>query len=68
MYVCLCKAVTDKQIRKAAAEDGCSMKCLMSELGVATQCGKCAKFAKQILETTQLQNQSSTTSVVSFHS
>ncbi|NVJ68615.1 MAG: bacterioferritin-associated ferredoxin [Gammaproteobacteria bacterium] len=49
MYVCLCKAITDKQIRQAA-ESGCStMRCLNKELGVATQCGKCAKDARQIL-------------------
>ncbi|WP_376707944.1 bacterioferritin-associated ferredoxin [Kangiella sp. TOML190] len=49
MYVCLCKAVTDKQIRQAA-QSGCNtMRCLNNELGVATQCGKCAKDARQIL-------------------
>ncbi len=50
MYVCLCKAVTDTQIRQAA-ESGChTMRCLNKELGVATQCGKCAKDARQILK------------------
>ncbi len=50
MYVCLCKAITDSQIR-SAAENGCkTMRCLNKELGVATQCGKCAKDARQILK------------------
>ena len=53
MYVCLCKAVTDKQIRQAACEGACSMRCLNSKLGVATQCGKCARHAKQILRSYQ---------------
>ena len=33
MYVCLCRGVTDKQIREST--------------GCATQCGKCACRAKQ---------------------
>lgn len=50
MYVCLCKAITDTQIRQAA-ENGCeSMRDLNKELGVATQCGKCGKDARQILK------------------
>ncbi len=50
MYVCLCKAITDTQIRQAV-ETGCkTMRCLNKELGVATQCGKCAKDARQILK------------------
>lgn len=63
MYVCLCKAVTDKQIRKAA-EQGCSMRCLINELGLATQCGKCAKYAKQIIVSTQLKNSENFTQIV----
>ncbi|HEY9031722.1 MAG: bacterioferritin-associated ferredoxin [Kangiella sp.] len=49
MYVCLCKAITDKQIKDAAFNGASSMRCLNKELGVATQCGKCAVTAKQIL-------------------
>lgn len=50
MYVCLCKAITDTQIRQAA-ENGCeTMRGLNKELGVATQCGKCSKDARKILK------------------
>lgn len=49
MYVCLCKAITDKQIKDAAYNGATSMRCLNKDLGVATQCGKCAVTAKQIL-------------------
>lgn len=49
MYVCLCKAVTDHQIR-AAVEEGCdSMRGLQRELGVASCCGKCAPCAREVL-------------------
>lgn len=49
MYVCLCHAVTDRQIRDAV-ESGCtSMRDLRNELGVATQCGRCACHARDVL-------------------
>lgn len=49
MYVCVCSAVTEKDIRSAAA-DGCrSMRQLREELGVASQCGSCAKHAHKVL-------------------
>nr|WP_235727577.1 hypothetical protein [Kangiella shandongensis] len=48
----MCKAVTDKEIKRAACEGACSMRCL-NKMGVATQCGKCARDAKQILRSTR---------------
>lgn len=52
MYVCLCKGVTDCQIREAVCEGACSMRELGTCLGVATQCGRCARHARQVLEET----------------
>lgn len=51
MYVCLCEAVTDGQIRRAVGEGACSMRLLRERLGVAANCGRCAPFAKQVLDT-----------------
>ena len=49
MYVCLCKGVTDHQIR-AEVEDGAdSLRDVSRRLGVATQCGKCAGCARQVI-------------------
>jgi bacterioferritin-associated ferredoxin len=49
MYVCICNAVTDKQIR-LAVNNGCqSMRELRMELGVAGCCGKCAPDARSLL-------------------
>ncbi|WP_374356023.1 bacterioferritin-associated ferredoxin [Chitinimonas sp.] len=49
MYVCICNAVTDKQIRRAV-HNGCdSMRELRMELGVASCCGKCAPDARSLL-------------------
>lgn len=50
MYVCVCRAVTDGDISKAVQQKGCcTMRDLRNELGVATQCGRCALTAKEIL-------------------
>jgi len=52
MYVCLCNAVTDSQIRRAV-EDGATRMCdLRTELGVAAECGKCACCANQLRKET----------------
>lgn len=51
MYVCLCKAVTDRQIRDLANGGACYAE-VRKELGVATQCGKCGQQAKTIVQTT----------------
>lgn len=50
MYVCLCKAVTDKAIRQQVEEGACSMRELKQNLGVGTQCGKCVCQASEILD------------------
>ena len=49
MIVCVCRRVTDHQIRQAAADGAVSLECLQFELGVATQCGRCADCASDVL-------------------
>lgn len=50
MYVCLCKGVTDKTIKKAVASgDVDSMRDLRQQYGVASQCGCCKQCAKETL-------------------
>ena len=50
MYVCICKRVTDGQIRQAVAEQRVrNLRTLRRELGGCDQCGKCAPDAKQII-------------------
>lgn len=66
MYVCLCHGVTDGQIREAITAEGCcSFREVRNTLGVATQCGKCACAARDLIRETlngncSLQNASST--------
>lgn len=49
MYVCLCKSVTDKQIRHAAASGVDNLYELRERLGVGAGCGTCASNAQDIL-------------------
>jgi bacterioferritin-associated ferredoxin len=49
MIVCVCRRVSDHQIRQAAADGAVSLECLQFDLGVATQCGRCADCASRIL-------------------
>ncbi|ROO24252.1 bacterioferritin [Salinisphaera orenii MK-B5] len=49
MYVCVCNAVTDCQIREAYCAGACSMRELRKRLGVAGCCGRCAPCARDVL-------------------
>ena len=49
MIVCVCRRVSDHQIRQAAADGAHSLECLQFDLGVATQCGRCADCASKVL-------------------
>jgi bacterioferritin-associated ferredoxin len=48
MYVCLCKGVTDAQIRATVQEGATSLGEVRRALGVATQCGKCRFMTRDI--------------------
>ena len=63
MYVCLCQGVTDGQIRDAIYEGCCSYREVRETTGVATQCGKCACLAKQVVRETIAEVQSSQASL-----
>ncbi len=49
MYVCICNAITDKQIRQAAESGVRDLWGLQKELGVASNCGSCKEQASEIL-------------------
>ncbi|MDH3577878.1 MAG: bacterioferritin-associated ferredoxin [Gammaproteobacteria bacterium] len=55
MYVCVCNAITDKQIRKAAESGARNVWDLQSALGVATGCGSCMEAASDILRESRQQ-------------
>jgi len=49
MYVCICNAITDEQIRQAAESGVKDLWGLQAELGVASNCGSCKETASRIL-------------------
>lgn len=51
MYVCLCKAITDSQIKQAVENGAHSFREIRDSLGVATVCGSCACAAKELIKT-----------------
>jgi Bacterioferritin-associated ferredoxin len=52
MYVCFCKSIKDSDIREAVDNGAESLRAIQDELGVATQCGKCACLAREIISDT----------------
>ena len=53
MYICLCNAITERDVRECVRRGCCSMDALSMELGVGTSCGKCRPVAKEILDETR---------------
>ena len=49
MIVCVCKAVSERQIRVAVKGGASSLRDLTRDLGVGTCCGKCVPEAKSAL-------------------
>lgn len=49
MIVCVCRRISDHQIRQAVRDGAQNLEALQAELGVATQCGRCAECACQVL-------------------
>ena len=50
MFVCLCKSVTDHEIRDAVDAGVCSFEDMQERLEVSTVCGACTCEVKQILK------------------
>lgn len=49
MYVCICRAVTEQDIRAALDKGACTMRDLRQCLGVCSDCGKCGQYARKLL-------------------
>jgi bacterioferritin-associated ferredoxin len=56
MYVCICKGITDTQIRAAVEDGASSLQEVRNTLGVASQCGKCGILTRDIVRDTLLNN------------
>lgn len=52
MYVCLCRAVTDRQIRESVENGANSFREVREELDVGTCCGRCVPEARELIDQT----------------
>jgi bacterioferritin-associated ferredoxin len=50
MYVCICNAVTDREVRACAEQGMRTVEELASALGLGTCCGRCRDCAAQLLD------------------
>ncbi len=49
MYICICNAITDRQIRAAVAGGASSFSEVSMQLGVGAGCGCCREAAQQVI-------------------
>ncbi|MDO8907223.1 MAG: (2Fe-2S)-binding protein [Pseudohongiella sp.] len=49
MYVCICRQITDKEIRQRCEEGVTTFSELRAELGLASDCGRCGRYAREII-------------------
>ena len=49
MYVCICRQITDKQIRELCSQGPVDLNEVRTRLGVASECGKCCGHARSIV-------------------
>lgn len=60
MVVCVCKRVSDGQIRTQVAAGAETLREVSRTLGVGTQCGRCIGCAREIISEARLTRQSVT--------
>jgi bacterioferritin-associated ferredoxin len=49
MFICICNAISERQVKQAVAEGATTLADLQGQLGVATCCGCCAETASDYL-------------------
>jgi bacterioferritin-associated ferredoxin len=49
MFICVCNGITDRQVEEAIDAGARSLEDLNAALGVASGCGTCAGFTRQLL-------------------
>lgn len=52
MYICLCRAVTDHQIRESVEQGASSFREVREELDVGTCCGRCVPETRELIDQT----------------
>ena len=59
MYVCVCQAVTDREIHQAARNGAKTLRDLRRDLQVSVDCGRCASCARKCLKSVSADSQES---------
>ena len=49
MYVCICNAITERELRKAAKDGTRCVQTLYARMGVEPKCGSCLEYAVDLL-------------------
>ncbi|MBV9825958.1 MAG: (2Fe-2S)-binding protein [Alphaproteobacteria bacterium] len=49
MYICLCNALTDRDLRSRITGDGASVSMVYRACGCTPQCGKCVPMVRDML-------------------
>lgn len=57
MYICICNAVTDSDIKKALDEGANSVADLNKSLSVGNCCGKCTRSARTLIKQYRAENE-----------
>ena len=50
MYVCVCKAVSDRTVRRAVEQGACSLRHLKDQFGLGSVCGRCVPEARELIK------------------
>jgi bacterioferritin-associated ferredoxin len=50
MYICICNAITEREVKACVERGACSLDELAFELGVGSGCGRCRECATQLLQ------------------
>lgn len=50
MYVCVCRAITEEQVRRAVAGGADTLAKLRATLGLGVDCARCLEYAKRFLD------------------
>jgi len=50
MYVCICKAISDQEIKEAVANGAEDLDSIQAHLGAGTNCGACVDHAQAVID------------------
>ena len=66
MLVCVCRGITDNDVKNEIFEGSSSFKTVASKLGLGGCCGQCVKYAKDLVSETLTELQLATQASLSY--